>query len=38
MSHSSGKGYWNFFAKASLSAGVSKEIPQISAFLSWNSG
>jgi hypothetical protein len=38
MSQRSGKGYWNFFAKASFSVGVSKEMPQISVFLSWNSG
>ena len=38
MSQSSGNGYWNFFAKASFSAGVSNEMPQISAFFFWNSG
>jgi hypothetical protein len=37
MSQSRGNEYWNFFAKASFSAGVSKEIPQISVFFFWNS-
>jgi hypothetical protein len=38
MSQSSGKGYSNFFAKSAFSFGVSKEIPQISAFFFLNSG